>query len=162
MAEPIYMDAPNGQKDPPDPKKIDLSFFIQLLTWIVFLMIFLFVILNFRIVIASGPSMEPTYTQGDAVLCVRRSSEPEADDVVLFEKDGTLLLKRVYLASGDTVSADPIAQSCWLGGLYSVPEGYVFVVGDNPEESWDSRSEDFGLVPIADIWGYAIATVIDK
>lgn len=38
----------------------------------------------------------------------------------------------------------------------SVPEGYVFVVGDNPN-SFDSRYEEFGLVPIEKIWGKAIA-----
>jgi signal peptidase I len=38
----------------------------------------------------------------------------------------------------------------------SVPEGYVFVAGDNPN-SFDSRYEEFGLVPREKIWGKAIA-----
>ncbi len=38
----------------------------------------------------------------------------------------------------------------------SVPEGYVFVAGDNPN-SFDSRYEEFGLVPQEKIWGKAIA-----
>jgi signal peptidase I len=37
----------------------------------------------------------------------------------------------------------------------SVPEGYVFVAGDNPN-SFDSRYEEFGLVPREKIWGKAI------
>lgn len=37
----------------------------------------------------------------------------------------------------------------------SVPEGYVFVAGDNPN-SFDSRYEEFGLVPRKKIWGKAI------
>jgi signal peptidase I len=37
----------------------------------------------------------------------------------------------------------------------SVPEGYVFVTGDNPN-SFDSRYEEFGLVPREKIWGKAI------
>jgi len=37
-----------------------------------------------------------------------------------------------------------------------VPEGYVFVAGDNPN-SFDSRYEEFGLVPQEKIWGKAIA-----
>lgn len=37
-----------------------------------------------------------------------------------------------------------------------VPEGYVFVAGDNLN-SFDSRYEEFGLVPQEKIWGKAIA-----
>lgn len=37
-----------------------------------------------------------------------------------------------------------------------VPEGYVFVAGDNLN-SFDSRYEEFGLVPMEKIWGKAIA-----
>ncbi len=36
-----------------------------------------------------------------------------------------------------------------------VPERFVFVAGDHPR-SFDSRYEEFGLVPIAKIWGRAI------
>lgn len=36
-----------------------------------------------------------------------------------------------------------------------VPESYVFVAGDNPH-SFDSRYEEFGLVPYEKIWGKAI------
>lgn len=36
-----------------------------------------------------------------------------------------------------------------------VPKGYVFVAGDHPQ-SFDSRYEEFGLVPIEKIWGKAV------
>jgi signal peptidase I len=39
----------------------------------------------------------------------------------------------------------------------SVPQGYVFVGGDHPR-SFDSRYEEFGLVPFSKIWGKGIAT----
>jgi hypothetical protein len=38
-----------------------------------------------------------------------------------------------------------------------IPPGYVFVAGDNPN-SFDSRYEEFGLVPMEKIWGKAIVT----
>jgi signal peptidase I len=41
--------------------------------------------------------------------------------------------------------------------LPSVPQGYVFVGGDHPR-SFDSRYEEFGLVPFSKIWGKGIAT----
>jgi signal peptidase I len=37
----------------------------------------------------------------------------------------------------------------------SIPEGYVFVAGDD-ERSFDSRYEEFGLVPLQEIWGRAV------
>ncbi|MFX6119214.1 S26 family signal peptidase, partial [Acinetobacter baumannii] len=38
-----------------------------------------------------------------------------------------------------------------------VPEGYIFVVGDNIR-SFDSRYEEFGLVPLDKVWGKAAFT----
>ena len=36
-----------------------------------------------------------------------------------------------------------------------VPEGYLFVIGDHAR-SFDSRYEEFGLVPMVKVWGKAI------
>jgi signal peptidase I len=38
-----------------------------------------------------------------------------------------------------------------------IPQGYVFVGGDNPK-SFDSRYEEFGLVPLDKVWGKAAFT----
>lgn len=40
-------------------------------------------------------------------------------------------------------------------GAPVIPEGYVFVGGDHPR-SFDSRYEEFGLVPFAKIWGKGV------
>lgn len=39
--------------------------------------------------------------------------------------------------------------------LQSVPEGYLFVIGDHPR-SFDSRYEEFGLVPMVKVWGKTV------
>lgn len=39
----------------------------------------------------------------------------------------------------------------------TIPKGYVFVAGDHPQ-SFDSRYEEFGLVPVEKIWGKAVLT----
>lgn len=36
-----------------------------------------------------------------------------------------------------------------------IPQGYAFVTGDHPN-SFDSRYEEFGLVPLEKIWGKAV------
>lgn len=38
-----------------------------------------------------------------------------------------------------------------------VPEGYLFVIGDHPR-SFDSRYEEFGLVPMGKVWGKGVFT----
>lgn len=40
---------------------------------------------------------------------------------------------------------------------HTIPEGYLFVAGDNPQ-SFDSRYEEFGLVPQEKVYGKAILT----
>lgn len=37
----------------------------------------------------------------------------------------------------------------------TIPKGYIFVAGDHPR-SFDSRYEEFGLVPVEKVWGKAI------
>ena len=101
--------------------------------------------------------MEPTYHAGDKLICVRAFSEPEAGDVILFEKDGKMLIKRVAGVYGDSIDlTDDQLPAYDYWGSATVPSGYVFVTGDNPQASYDSRDPDFGLIPISDIWGYVL------
>lgn len=40
---------------------------------------------------------------------------------------------------------------------HEIPEGYIFVAGDH-DRSFDSRYQEFGLVPLAEVWGKAVLT----
>jgi type IV secretory pathway protease TraF len=44
-----------------------------------------------------------------------------------------------------------LAQEYWLSGCSRVPAGTLFLVGDNPADSLDSR--DWGFVPVANVLG---------
>lgn len=48
-------------------------------------------------------SMEPTLPQGSFILEMRIFDEPEVGDIIVFEKDGALLVKRVAARSGEEV-----------------------------------------------------------
>lgn len=119
------------------------------------------ILYSFRIVVTSGPSMEPTYHSRDILLCIRSFRNPAPGDAVLIQRDGVLYVKRVAYTAGQTVDAalltDDAATSegvYWDGGI--VPDGYLFVLGDNTDNSLDSRNPRFGLTEASEVWGYII------
>lgn len=120
----------------------------------IILAVALFFILNFRFFITSGPSMEPTYTEGTFIVSFRLWEQPMVDDVVMLYWRNAVCMKRVAFVAGDDVSVAGY-EGYW--GSSIVPEGYVYVLGDNPDHSTDSRSPEFGLVAVDDIWGKPLA-----
>ena len=101
---------------------------------------------------------------------------PQRGDVVIvdsYTSYGKPLVKRVIAKGGDTVSIDYatgtvavngevlqedyIAEPTYLGYdvtfPYTVPEGTVFVMGDNRNQSLDSRSTYVGCIDERDILG---------
>ena len=111
----------------------------------------------FRIIQVDGSSMVPTLVNGDKLIVWGAGYTPQRGDVVIvdsYTSYGKPLVKRVIAKGGDTVSIDYatgtvavngevlqedyIAEPTYLGYdvqfPYTVPEGTVFVMGDNRKQ----------------------------
>lgn len=115
---------------------------------------------NVGAVLVDGPSMEPTLVSGQYLLIAKggfagRISE---GDVVVIEPEpgGTQMIKRVHRLAGGTVDhwRSPNDHFERESGPYIVPDGTVYVLGDNPFCSYDSR--EFGALPLDRVVGKAI------
>ncbi len=119
----------------------------------------------------TGTSMEPNLYAGDIIVGVKTNSF-ELGQVCSFYFNNKLVLKRVIGNSGDWVNIDgngrvyvnnvlldePYVQEYALGICditmpYQVPDGKIFVLGDNRAESVDSRSTAVGCVAVDEIVG---------
>ncbi len=136
----------------------------------------------FRVVVVSGPSMKNTLQNGDYLLLLGSIffDDYEQGDIIVAAKDsfrdGEPIVKRVIATEGQTVNIDfengivyvddiPLNEPyvSTATNLYEgvdfpvlVEEGHVFVMGDNRNNSKDSRSPEIGLIDLREILGKAI------
>ena len=96
-------------------------------------MLLTFILLKCVFLIGYVPSesMEPTLERGSYIIGCRIYSSLETGDIIIFRHDGKLLVKRIAAVSGDTVEKD--------GTSMTVPEDCYYVLGDNADNSYDSR-----------------------
>jgi signal peptidase I len=142
----------------------------------VVLSVVLFVVINLvssRIRVESI-SMQPTLYAGNFVLVNKlgyKIGQPTRGDIIVFkyppDPSQTPYIKRVIGLPGDTINVENgkvyvngqeliepyLMSNTARGGTWTVPEGDLFVMGDNRNNSSDSRS--WGFVPLGNVIGKA-------
>ena len=119
-----------------------------------------FMNLNFRTVIVDGRSMLPTLNPEERVVVSKAywlvGPVHDGDIVVIHDPTAPgFIIKRVFRMGGEQVPVDKWPSFHHLTeGPYTVPEGNVFVLGDNLTQSEDSRV--FGPVPFNRIVGKVV------
>ena len=147
---------------------------------IVCVILFAFV---FHVIDVVGSSMVPTLHNGDKMLVSGLFYKPKAGDVVVFKKKeydpNKALVKRVIATEGQEINMDFANGIVYIDGeavaepyinelTYNkldfigpktVPEGCVFVMGDNRNASVDSRKSEIGMLDTRLILGRAYAVI---
>lgn len=161
-----------------DSVKMDLYFWLQALVMALVSLILIFTFVG-RIISVDGTSMVPTLHHGDMLLLQSIGYTPAQGDVVVLTKESFMeqpIVKRVIAVGGQTVDIDYDTSTVYVDGValdepyinedmlplpseytshVTVPEGAIFVMGDNRNASSDSRRPAVGTVDVRCVLGKA-------
>lgn len=132
----------------------------------------------YPIYVVEGESMNPTLVNND-VVCIKKTKSIKREDLIAFQHNNKLLVRRVIGLSGDKINIDssgyvfvnekklnenymknrkdnPLRDEVFP---YTVPEGQIFVLGDNRHHAIDSRMRDLGCIDNDKIIGRVVMKI---
>jgi signal peptidase I len=173
-----------GMEKAPQP---ETSFTSEAYEWaesIVYALSIVVIIFTFiiRPVGVEGISMMNTLKDGDKVVICNINYTPKQGDIIVLSTKAvpkTPIIKRVIAVAGQTVKIDYSASKVYVDGKEydapiketmgergdvtfpaKVPQGCVFVMGDNRNNSFDSRFSQVGMINTKFILGHAIFRIL--
>ena len=146
-----------------------------------FVLMFTFVA---RIIVVSGQSMENTLHNGELILVWSLGYTPKQGDIVVLTQESyqeDSIVKRVIALEGQTVDINYDTNTVYVDGEplkedytkekmqipsygeglnhVTVPQGCIYVMGDNRNHSADSRFPDIGIVDTRCVIGKGVAVM---
>ena len=168
------------REERPEEKDGNLYEWVQALVCSVLVVVLLFAFVV-RLIGVDGHSMVPTLQDGDRLLVLNSilDNDYQYKDIVVLRKESFMeepIVKRVIATEGQTVDIDFATGSVYVDGELleedyineltfvdegtefplTVPEGSIFVMGDNRNHSDDSRNSDLGTVDTRYVIGKAV------
>lgn len=175
--KPVEGEQPKEKRTWQQSLVLDLKDLVYVLA--VFMLIYM---LFFRVVVVVGSSMYDTLHNGDRLLLISSTiyKNPKQGDIIVASKEsfagGECIVKRVIATEGQTVYIDFVTGEVKVDGVVleedyiytkttlfegvkfplTVEEGHVFVLGDNRDNSKDSRNPQIGQIDVREILGKAV------
>lgn len=182
ILEPLENQEPEEEKT---SFKMDLYFWTQALVMALVALILVFTLVG-RVIGVVGNSMVPTLHWNDLLLLQSIGYTPEQGDVVVLRKESFMsepIVKRVIATGGQHVSIDYATSTVTVDGValdepyinewmgypldiemtitdVDVPEGSIFVMGDNRNHSSDSRHQRLGTVDERYVLGKVLCVIL--
>lgn len=153
----------------------------EFLSWVLSLIIAVAIALALRFfvfdfVVVEGSSMEPTLHSGEVVFVEKlsyRFEDPKTGDIIIskYDKDKKNYVKRVLGKENDEVKIisgelfvndrqiiEPYIKEEMISDLNAVivPNDTVFLMGDNRNNSYDSRIPSVGAIDLEKVRGRAL------
>ena len=180
-------DDPNAPKlTKSEEFRLDPFFWLQTFVIVLAVLILVFTFVG-RIITVDGPSMLPTLHDKDMLILRSIAYTPEQGDVIVLTKDfdhyeDQPIVKRVIAVGGQSVRIDYNESKVYVDGtaldepyimdqtMYEpggdlsiqeleIPEGHVFVMGDNRNNSSDSRHYQLGAIDNRYILGKVVTVL---